>query len=122
MSLLCASVRGLALPLGDFFRISFSRVSRPSTRSSSAILDCSAVSGTSVWKTICARSKKALFQLAKRFGLSECLRQASAWDWTPVRTSSTRRTLNSEVNRQRVCMEVRLQDALNYHYAPVQFL
>ena len=49
-------------------------------------------------------------------------RQASAWDWTPVRTSRTRRTLNSGVNRRRVCMQVLLRNAPTFHYAPVQFL
>src|SRR5207249_877495 len=81
-----------------FFRISFSRVIRPRTCSSSATRDCSAVRDASLAKTVWARSRKVVFQRPSRLGLSPCLRQASACDWTPLSTSRTIRALNSGVN------------------------
>src|SRR5271166_1206328 len=42
--------------------------------------------------------------LSNRFGLRLCLRQISAWHWTPLRISRTRRLLNSRVKWRRDCM------------------
>jgi hypothetical protein len=63
-----------------FFRISFSRVSRPRTCSSSATRASSAERLASLWNARGAFSRKVAFQSATRFGLSVCLRQISAWD------------------------------------------
>src|SRR5262249_44747152 len=107
--------------LEAFFRISFSRVIRPRTCSSSAIRACSAERAASPSKTRWARSRNAAFHKATRFGPRPCLRQASAWDWTPVGMSGTTRALTSAVNCRRVLIRFALRLDLPLHYAPVQF-
>jgi hypothetical protein len=74
-SFLCPMEAG---PLEAFSRISFSSVMRPRACSSSAIRACSSVRTLAVSKIVWARSRRAVFQVARRVGLRPCLRQASA--------------------------------------------
>src|SRR6266542_1057949 len=93
--------------LEAFFKISFSRVMRPSTCSRSAIRACSAERAASLSKTRCALSRKVDFHSPSRFAPSVCLRHTSACDWTPVNTSRTTCALNSWLKCRRFAMSMR---------------
>src|SRR6266702_2475375 len=84
-----------------FFAISSSIVSRPTSRSNSAIRSCSALRFWSCSNTSGARSRNSVFQRASTCGLSWCCRHSSAVLCAPLIRSSTTCVLNSAVNVRR---------------------